>query len=94
MKKVGGWEIGEWNGDWILFVVAGVAVGLDLVVYGPRTSKGMMVRRMRGTCDVSSLSLFSFAGPVSSFFFSFFATILPDCCVCVLTKRWFSSFSR
>lgn len=34
--------------DWISFLVAGVTAALNLVVFGPRTSRIMMVRKYQG----------------------------------------------
>lgn len=36
------------KGDWIAFLVAGVAAGLNLVVYGPRTRNAMIERIHQG----------------------------------------------
>ena len=36
------------KGDWIPFLVAGITAALNLAVYGPRTSRLMMIRRFRG----------------------------------------------
>jgi hypothetical protein len=36
------------KGDWIPFLVAGITAALNLAVYGPRTSRLMMIRRFKG----------------------------------------------
>ncbi|KAF1964109.1 hypothetical protein BU23DRAFT_493862 [Bimuria novae-zelandiae CBS 107.79] len=42
------------RGDWIPFLVAGVMAGFNLVVYGPRTSRLMMIRRFQGKRTASA----------------------------------------
>ncbi|KAF2649994.1 hypothetical protein K491DRAFT_668008 [Lophiostoma macrostomum CBS 122681] len=39
------------KGDWITFVIAGITAGLNLMVYGPRTSRAMVERIQQATKD-------------------------------------------